>query len=200
VQRTLLCSQTRKRLCEDSASRDCDQSDLVPNVLTSVLLTRAKELRFASRPVRGGRMREVKANTEDKARSRRGQRPGLRPHGAAERLRRPRRQGKLEDAGQLDTTIIVFSTDNDAEAISLPDGDVIPRAVMRLRPAGARSRSGSRAWCGCRAAAVWKRAAQLTLAPGRPCHWLSSTSESMVMRAQVPLISGLRGPLCNAIL
>jgi len=47
--------------------------------------------------------------------------------------RRPRPQGKLEDAGQLDTTAGVFSTDNVAEAISLPDGDVIPRASCGSR-------------------------------------------------------------------
>ena len=33
---------------------------------------------------------------------------------------------KLEDMGQLDNTIIVFTTDNGAEAISFPDGGVTP--------------------------------------------------------------------------
>jgi arylsulfatase A-like enzyme len=33
---------------------------------------------------------------------------------------------KLEDMGQLDNTIVVFTTDNGAEAISFPDGGVIP--------------------------------------------------------------------------
>jgi arylsulfatase A-like enzyme len=33
---------------------------------------------------------------------------------------------KLEDMGQLDNTIIVFTTDNGAEAISYPDGGVTP--------------------------------------------------------------------------
>jgi len=33
---------------------------------------------------------------------------------------------KLEDIGQLDNTIVVFTTDNGAEAISFPDGGVTP--------------------------------------------------------------------------
>jgi len=33
---------------------------------------------------------------------------------------------KLEDTGQLDNTIVVFTTDNGAEAISFPDGGVTP--------------------------------------------------------------------------
>jgi arylsulfatase len=33
---------------------------------------------------------------------------------------------KLEDMGQLDNTIVVFTTDNGAEAISYPDGGVTP--------------------------------------------------------------------------
>src|SRR5205085_12220400 len=33
---------------------------------------------------------------------------------------------KLEDMGQLDNTIVVFTTDNGAEAISFPDGGITP--------------------------------------------------------------------------
>ena len=33
---------------------------------------------------------------------------------------------KLEDMGQLDNTIVVFTTDNGAEAITFPDGGVTP--------------------------------------------------------------------------
>src|SRR5947208_6270592 len=33
---------------------------------------------------------------------------------------------KLEDIGELDNTIVVFTTDNGAEAISFPDGGVTP--------------------------------------------------------------------------
>jgi arylsulfatase A-like enzyme len=33
---------------------------------------------------------------------------------------------KLEDMGQIDNTLIVFTTDNGAEAISFPDGGVTP--------------------------------------------------------------------------
>jgi arylsulfatase len=33
---------------------------------------------------------------------------------------------KLEQMGQLDNTIVVFTTDNGAEAISFPDGGVTP--------------------------------------------------------------------------
>ena len=33
---------------------------------------------------------------------------------------------KLEDIGQLDNTLVVFTTDNGAEAISFPDGGVTP--------------------------------------------------------------------------
>jgi arylsulfatase A-like enzyme len=40
-------------------------------------------------------------------------------------LHRPHR-GMLESMGQLDNTIIVFTTDNGAEAISFPDGGVTP--------------------------------------------------------------------------
>ena len=33
---------------------------------------------------------------------------------------------KLEDIGQLDNTIVVFTTDNGAEAVTFPDGGVTP--------------------------------------------------------------------------
>jgi arylsulfatase A-like enzyme len=39
---------------------------------------------------------------------------------------------KLEDMGQLDNTIIVFTTDNGAEAISFPDGGVTPFKGQKL--------------------------------------------------------------------
>ena len=41
---------------------------------------------------------------------------------------------KLEDMGQLDNTILVFTTDNGAEAISFPDGGVTPLKGRRARP------------------------------------------------------------------
>jgi len=36
---------------------------------------------------------------------------------------------KLEEMGQLDNTIVVFTTDNRAEAISFTDGGVTPQAL-----------------------------------------------------------------------
>jgi arylsulfatase A-like enzyme len=39
---------------------------------------------------------------------------------------------KLEDMGQLDNTIVVFTTDNGAEAISFPDGGVTPFKAGKL--------------------------------------------------------------------
>ena len=36
---------------------------------------------------------------------------------------------KLEEMGQLDNTIVVFTTDNRAEAISFPDGGPTPQAL-----------------------------------------------------------------------
>ena len=33
---------------------------------------------------------------------------------------------KLEDMGQLDNTIVVFTTDNGAETVSFPDGGITP--------------------------------------------------------------------------
>jgi arylsulfatase A-like enzyme len=33
---------------------------------------------------------------------------------------------KLEDMGQLDNTIVVFTTDNGAETITYPDGGITP--------------------------------------------------------------------------
>jgi len=33
---------------------------------------------------------------------------------------------KLEDIGQLDNTIVVFTTDNGAETVSFPDGGITP--------------------------------------------------------------------------
>ena len=33
---------------------------------------------------------------------------------------------KLEDMGQLDNTIVVFTTDNGAETITFPDGGITP--------------------------------------------------------------------------
>ena len=78
---------------------------------------------------------------------------------------------KLEDMGQLDNTIVVFTTDNGAEAITFPDGGVTPfkgqkgeaweggyRAPMVVRwpgdikpgtvqePAVRRPRLGAHAW------------------------------------------------------
>ena len=41
---------------------------------------------------------------------------------------------KLEDMGQLDNTIVVFTTDNGAETISFPDGGITPSKVRRARP------------------------------------------------------------------
>ena len=41
---------------------------------------------------------------------------------------------KLEDMGQLDNTIVVFTTDNGAEAITFPDGGVTPSRARRARP------------------------------------------------------------------
>ena len=53
---------------------------------------------------------------------------------------------KLEDPGQLDNTIIVFTTDNGAEAITFPDGGVTPfkgrRAGMGRRLPCTRSFAG----------------------------------------------------------
>ena len=75
---------------------------------------------------------------------------------------------KLEDMGQLDNTIVVFTTDNGAETITFPDGGVTPfkgqkgeaweggmRAPMVVRWPGASSRARSRTRCsrrstGCR--------------------------------------------------
>ena len=41
---------------------------------------------------------------------------------------------KLETMGQLDNTIVVFTTDNGAEMISFPDGGVTPFKGRRARP------------------------------------------------------------------
>ena len=41
---------------------------------------------------------------------------------------------KLEQMGQLDNTIVVFTTDNGAESITFPDGGVTP---LRTRPCSA---------------------------------------------------------------
>jgi arylsulfatase A-like enzyme len=38
---------------------------------------------------------------------------------------------RLEDMGQLDNTVVVFTTDNGAEAISFPDGGVTPFKGLR---------------------------------------------------------------------
>ena len=75
---------------------------------------------------------------------------------------------KLEDMGQLDNTIVVFTTDNGAETITFPDGGITPfkggklstweggmRAPLVIRWPGVhqaghdqRTRS-SRRWTGC---------------------------------------------------
>ena len=39
---------------------------------------------------------------------------------------------KLEDMGELDNTIIVFTTDNGAEAITFPDGGITPFKGQKL--------------------------------------------------------------------
>jgi arylsulfatase A-like enzyme len=72
---------------------------------------------------------------------------------------------KLEDMGQLDNTIVAFTTDNGAEVITFPDGGVTPFKGGKLTtweggmraPIGrdtssqARSRTNcSRPWTGCR--------------------------------------------------
>ena len=41
---------------------------------------------------------------------------------------------KLEDMGQLDNTIVVFTTDNGAESFSFPDGGVTPFRGRRANP------------------------------------------------------------------
>ena len=45
---------------------------------------------------------------------------------------------KLEDMGQLDNTIVVFTTDNGAEAITFPDGGVTPVQRPERRGLGRR--------------------------------------------------------------
>ena len=45
---------------------------------------------------------------------------------------------KLEDMGQLDNTIVVFTTDNGAEAITFPDGGVTPFKGQKGRGLGRR--------------------------------------------------------------
>ena len=41
---------------------------------------------------------------------------------------------KLEDMGELDNTIVVFTTDNGAEAITFPDGGVTPFKGQKAKP------------------------------------------------------------------
>ena len=41
---------------------------------------------------------------------------------------------KLEDMGQIDNTIVVFTTDNGAETISFPDGGITPFKGGKLSP------------------------------------------------------------------
>ena len=41
---------------------------------------------------------------------------------------------KLEDMGQLDNTIVAFTTDNGAESISFPDGGITPFKGGKRRP------------------------------------------------------------------
>ena len=48
---------------------------------------------------------------------------------------------KLEDMGELDNTIVVFTTDNGAENISFPDGGVTPFKVENTRLGKAVSRA-----------------------------------------------------------
>ena len=41
---------------------------------------------------------------------------------------------KLQDMGQLDNTIVIFTTDNGAETVSYPDGGITPfRKVRKAR-------------------------------------------------------------------
>ena len=51
---------------------------------------------------------------------------------------------KLEDMGQLDNTIVVFTTDNGAETITFPDGGVTPfKGPERRRPGRAATRAAN---------------------------------------------------------
>ena len=45
---------------------------------------------------------------------------------------------KLEDMGELDNTIIVFTTDNGAEVITFPDGGITPFKGRKRRSLGRR--------------------------------------------------------------
>ena len=45
---------------------------------------------------------------------------------------------KLEDMGQLDNTIVVFTTDNGAETITFPDGGTTPFKGGKLQHLGRR--------------------------------------------------------------
>jgi arylsulfatase A-like enzyme len=62
---------------------------------------------------------------------------------------------KLEDMGELDNTIVVFTTDNGAEAITYPDGGVTPFRGGSSRP--------GKAACGRR----WSSAGRDTSRPAR---------------------------------
>ena len=72
---------------------------------------------------------------------------------------------KLEDMGQLDNTIVVFTTDNGAEAISFPDGGVTPFKGGRVKHGKAAS------------AHRWSFAGPVTSnrVRSRPSSWLLST-------------------------
>ena len=45
---------------------------------------------------------------------------------------------KLEDMGQLDNTIVVFTTDNGAETITFPDGGITPFKGQKVDDLGRR--------------------------------------------------------------
>jgi arylsulfatase A-like enzyme len=62
---------------------------------------------------------------------------------------------KLEDMGQLDNTLIVFTTDNGAEAITFPDGGVTPFKGQKVRPGKAAT------------ALRWSSAGRATSGPAR---------------------------------
>ena len=89
---------------------------------------------------------------------------------------------KLEDMGQLDNTIVVFTTDNGAETFTFPDGGVTPVQGLEDEHLGRRhARSGGHPLAGRHQARARSRTTSSRRSTGCP-RWSRSPAETRAMR------------------
>ena len=88
---------------------------------------------------------------------------------------------KLEDMGQLDNTIVVFTTDNGAETITFPDGGVTPFKGQKVSTwEGGYARSGGHSLAGRSSSRARSRTRSSRRSTGCP-RWSTSPADPRAM-------------------